>query len=445
MKQSEKITAGVLAGLVILAGGIGVFAANDDSNPSPSAAAATPAFSAEFETPSDFFGRFDYGFSGLFIPGTSIASYHGDHAIAPSPACGAPTTDRTVTLSAPSNTGTMDFSQAFWWCAPSGDASSGHVMTGITTTGYNHAWLAPKEEFSAISKVCWAINETTEYGKWTEVQFVSHADAIRYPVGTIIADGNAVARGTGGFDLGYTEPAFRPEATGGNSSVGPNNGLQPRGGTLAGLKVDLGGIFTWWQDQDTVVVPVNNGFAPGWPGPGNAANGGPGVTDKAVRYTTCIENVGSSQLLITNNRPDGVFTYTIDGAHIPQDSRRVVFHDAEYDGPKRPGYDPNRITWHWDNIQIFTAQGPPVTTTLPPGTTSTTVPITTSTVPPSTTTTSSTTTSSTTTVPPTTSTTSTTVLPTTTTVAVIPCPSTFNAAERRWCNQVNARLKALEG
>ena len=140
-----------------------------------------------------------------------------------------------------------------------------------------------------------------------------------------------------------------------------------------------------------MIAPVNNGFAPGWPGPGNAANGGPGVTDKATRYKTCIENVGTSQLLITNNRPDGVFTATIDGAHIPQDARRVVFHDAEYDGPKRPGYDPNKLTWHWDNIQVFTAAGgPPPTTTLPPTTTTTVAP--TTTVPPTTTTAAPTTT-----------------------------------------------------
>jgi hypothetical protein len=134
--------------------------------------------------------------------------------------------------------------------------------------------------------------------------------------------------------------------------------------------------------------------------PGN--NGGP-VTDKATRYTTCIENVGTNQLKVSQARPNGPFEATINGAHIPQDARRVVFHDAEYNGPKRAGYDPNVLTWHWDNVQVFTTASPPVTTVLPPSTTqlpTTTLPLTTtttSTTLPTTTTQPTTTTSTTTT------------------------------------------------
>lgn len=43
---------------------------------------------------------------------------------------------------------------------------------------------------------------------------------------------------------------------------------------------------------------------------------------------------------------------TIPG-QIPQDSRRVVFHDGNYDPPKDSNYNPSVVTWHWDNIQIF--------------------------------------------------------------------------------------------
>ncbi len=71
-------------------------------------------------------------------------------------------------------------------------------------------------------------------------------------------------------------------------------------------------------------------------------------------HATCIENAPSNQIQITNNRPDGPRTYLIPG-QIPQDARRVVFHDAEYDGPKRGGYDPHALTWHWDNIQVHAA------------------------------------------------------------------------------------------
>ena len=31
---------------------------------------------------------------------------------------------------------------------------------------------------------------------------------------------------------------------------------------------------------------------------------------------------------------------------------RVVFQDDEYDGMKDDRYDPNVLTWHWDNIHV---------------------------------------------------------------------------------------------
>lgn len=436
LTRTQKIYAAV-GGAALLLTGVVIGVANIPNN----SGADVLNFSASFDTPSDFYGRFDYGFSGGLATPTT---YHGDHS-AGTP-CGGPTTDRNVNL-----TGTdanLDFSQAFWWCAPSGDASSGHMMTGLTTEGYNHIWFSPQPEFTDITKVCWDINETTEGGKWTEVQFVSHADATRYPAGTPLTGQNisaTTARGTGGFDLGYTEPNFRPQATGGNSTVGPNTGLQPQGGTLAGLRVDLGSIFQWFQNQDTITASQV-----GWPGINNiAAGSGQFVTDKATRYTTCIENVGASQMTITNARPDGLHTYTISG-HIPQDARRVVFHDAEYDGPKRAGYDPNNLTWHWDNIQIFTSGGVPPTTTVASSTTTTaptTTQATTTTLAP-TTTLAATTTAPTTTVPATTTTaaTTTTVAPTTTTTTTVPaCPPSFAADAQTWCAQVNARLHALDG
>jgi hypothetical protein len=127
--------------------------------------------------------------------------------------------------------------------------------------------------------------------------------------------------------------------------------------------------------------------------------------------------------------------------HIPQGQVKVVFEDDEYDGPKdspaggQPDgrYDPNVLTWHWDNIQVFAGQAPPPpTSTTAPTTTvapTTTAPTTTTTAP--TTTTSSTTT----TVPPS----------TTTTIRPVPaCPSGFTTAQRNWCLAVNAHIAALE-
>jgi hypothetical protein len=391
MPTAGQIAAGVGAAAVIGLGVLGVAIAGDDGSPQTLAAEPAPVFQATFNTPGDFYDRFDYGFSGLFLPGhpNVITTYHGDHDMA----CQGPTTFRDIVLSGPGGTGAMDFSQAFWHCAPGNDPSKGHVMTGITTTGYNHVWFSPKPEFTGITKVCYDINETfMGEGKWTELQFINHADAVRYPTGTITVGGAGVARGSGGFDLGYTAPEFQPPSS-------PNNGIVSPGNDTAGLRVNIGSIFGWWQNGAYVAQGV------GWPGllPGN--NGGP-VTDKAVRYTTCVENVGTSQIKITNNRPNGPAEFTINNAHIPQDARRVVFHDAEYNGPKRAGYDPNVLTWHWDNVQVFTVDSPPVTTVLPPSTTqlpTTTAPepTTTSTTLPTTTTssTTSTTTSSTTTVP----------------------------------------------
>ena len=295
-------------------------------------------FEAKFETANDFYGRFDFGYSGIgpLGPGGGISHFHGDHDVS----CGGPTTHRDVAFGGTQSA--IDFSQLFWYCAPGGDATKGHLMTGLTTTGYNHLWFAPKPEFTGISKVCWDINETIEGGKWTEVQFVDHADATRYPVGTVTAGGNSVARGTGGFDLGYTDPEFR-------DTTGPSNGLLPASGNLAGLKIGIGSIFDWWQGQDTVMAT-----GVGWPGLLPDQGGAGPVTDKAARYTTCIENAPGNQIQITNNRPDGPRIYLVPG-QIPQDARRVVFHDAEYDGPKRGAYNPNSLTWHWDNIQVHAA------------------------------------------------------------------------------------------
>ena len=120
------------------------------------------------------------------------------------------------------------------------------MMTGRRHARLQHPWFSPKPEFTDITKVCWDINETTHVGgKWTQVLFVDHADATRYPAGRSTAGRCSVARGTGGFDLGYTSPEFR------RGTTGPNNGLLPAGGTLAGLKIGIGSIFDWFQNQDT--------------------------------------------------------------------------------------------------------------------------------------------------------------------------------------------------
>jgi hypothetical protein len=404
-------------------------------------------FSDDFST-NDFAQRFDYGLSGGTPAGRDdpnvagaggVFPLKGDHDLS----CAGPDTTRNVSLSGETWTNgnhfpNIDFSQMFWYCAPTGPAS-GHMMTGLDTTGYNHLWFSPKPEFTAITKVCFDVNETTEGGKWLEVQFVDHADATRYPSGSHPVD-SVTARGTGGFDLGYTVPDFRPEATGGDSAVGPNNGLQPRSGTLAGLQIIDGGIYTWFHDQD--FFSHTGSFSPGWPGYASNPNGNPPPhpnLDKMTRYTHCFANDpnNANQIIITDTLAPGAQalpsggarTLTIPG-HIPQDARRVVFHDAEYDGPKRDLYSADRLTWHWDNIQIFTAASVPPSTTS--STTSTTVaPTTSTTVQPTTTT-----------QPPTTTTTApSTTLPPSTTTTVQPTTTTTTAPPPAVCTEIRLVTK----
>jgi hypothetical protein len=427
-----RLGAILLGGAALAAVAVAALAV-DSSAPTPAAAASPLAFEATFDTASDFYNRFDYGYSGLAMGqnGNPNLLVHGDHSTAVP--CGGPTTSRNVTL-----TGTpqaLDFSQLFWWCAPSGDPSSGHVMTGHDTTGYNIAWFAPHPYMTDVSRVCWDINETAmSRRKWTQVLFVSPADATRYPAGSATAAGGvpSTARGTGGFDLGYTAPDFRDNG-------GPSAGLFPQGGTLAGFR-DIDGTASWFDHQD---VWQSQFVGPGPPYLGDREQ----TSDKAARFKHCLEQTGPTTITYTKATPSsGTVVRQLSG-QIPQGQVRVVFEDDEYDGPKdspaggQPDgrYDPNVLTWHWDNIQVYAGSAPPPpTTTVAPTTTQAP----TTTLPPSTTTTQPPTT--TTTAPPTT-TSSTTVPPTTTTIPPIPaCPSGFTTAQRNWCLAVNAHIAALE-
>jgi hypothetical protein len=312
---------------------------------------AAPTFQADFSTAEDFYERFDYGYTGVNpweVPDDAVKrSFHGDH----NEACEAPTTDREVSFGG--DRSNLDFSELFWHCAPGNDPSKGHVMTGVDTFGYNIAWFSPKALFTNTSKVCWDINETQLSGrKWTQVLFVSEEDATRYPAGSDTAAGPAAARGTGGFDLGYTSPDFRADP-------GPHSGIFPQGGTLAGLKLVMGAP-SWFQDQDT--------WTQRFEGEGYLVTG---VTDKAERYTHCLTNEPGNVVRLTQATPTGTRTIDMPG-QIPQWPVRVVFQDDNYDSPKDDGYDPKAVTWHWDNVQITAGSSTeviaPPQTTVPPRT-----------------------------------------------------------------------------
>ena len=384
------------------------------------------AFEANFATASDFYDRFDYGYSGQspydMQGGSQVFNFHGDHNVA----CQGPTTDRNVAIGGPASN--VDFSQMFWHCAPGG-SDTGHVMTGLSTTGYNIVWFSPKPQFTAVQKVCWDINATMmSRRKWTQVVFVSAADSIRFPAGTATQGSGftSKARGSGGFDLGFPNPDHR-------TGSGPSTGIDPIH-PIAGF-MSLDGSANYF---------VNAGWTSQFNGPNY--HGDPQdrdqTTDKAARYKHCLERVGTTQVKLTRDTPgQGTVSYTMSGT-IPQGAVRVVFEDDEYDGVKDDRWQANLLTWHWDNIQVFTeGAAPPTTTTVPATTTTaaTTTAATTTTQPPTTTTTTAATTTTTTTLP----TTTTTAATTTTTLPA--CPATFNAGELAWCQQVNARLDALEG
>jgi hypothetical protein len=84
----------------------------------------------------------------------------------------------------------------------------------------------------------------------------------------------------------------------------------------------------------------------------------PVVTDKAARYTNCVENAPDNTLRITEElTPEyggGVKVSELPG-QIPQWPVRVVFQDDNYDGAKDDLYQSDVVTWHWDDIQVQAA------------------------------------------------------------------------------------------
>lgn len=300
----------------------------------PTDAQPTPTFEATFETAADFYDNFDYGYSGVNpwrVPeDVVLRNFHGDH----NESCEAPTTSRNVAFGGDEQN--LDYSQLFWHCAPGDDPTKGHLMTGVDTLGYNVAWFSPKATFTGVNQVCWDINLTEMSSrKWTQVLFVGPDDAFRYPLGETTGAGPAAARGTGGFDLGYTAPDFRVDP-------GPHSGIFPEGGTLAGFKSLLGGAH-WFQDQDTFTT-----------GDSGASSQILGVTDKATRYEHCLSNQADNTIRLTQATPTGDRTTDMTG-QIPSGPVRVVFQDDNYDSPKADNYDPNAVTWHWDDIKIQAA------------------------------------------------------------------------------------------
>lgn len=274
-------------------------------------------FSEDFSSPSAFSTRFE-AFAGDFVDpqhhrvdwwlnngGDTPSVVHGDHNMA----CGGPETVRDLDVHNP------DWSQYFWYCAPSGPAS-GHVMTGFTTSGYVIFAFAPKQTFTNISKVCWDINATEEGGgKWTNMIVVPDALYRQFvPRLDYVTAGFNDPGGTGDFNI----------------QAGDHPGTD-----VWGIKDFRGGQHFYvgndmLMEDNTVTT----------------------TTDKASRFQHCVQNTSSSTSRLTVKRPNGsTSTYNLPRA-LPSGQVHVIFQDDMYDPVKRDGYSPSNVTWHWDNIEI---------------------------------------------------------------------------------------------
>jgi len=310
----------LLPSMVVLAGCPG----QCQQAPLPAAppAPAGTVFVEDFASAGGFYDRFDFGFSANEdVIGTSndAGVYEGDHSLA----CSGPEQRRPIRLGrgegpvtaqqVASQTGK---SQMFWWCAPGNEAAKGHVMTGTNGFGYMIAYFSPKQAFTDVSRVCWDQNLTTMDAKWTNVVIA--------PVGDV----ERVRQQKGFLDLGFDPPGFQDPTGPTTHTVTPNG---------VGVKVQNGNASYW---QGGAFVGDEEFFA-GFPS-----------TDKATRFQHCVIDDGNGTVRLTQQRPDGSTRTRTFAGRFPDGQVRVVFEDDMYDPPKRDGYRPDTLTWHWDNIQI---------------------------------------------------------------------------------------------
>jgi hypothetical protein len=285
--------------------------------PLPPPPPAGAQFLATFDTPSDFYGRFNM-YAGNFVDhqlhrvdwwlrngGATPEVVQGDHDMS----CGGPDTVRNLDVRNP------DWTQYFWYCAPGGDPSKGHVMTGFTTSGYVIFGFSPNRSFSNVHKVCWDINATEEGGgKWTNMVIVPEALYQRFAP-----------------RLDYTSPGFNNDGTGDfNIQAEDHPGLD-----VWGIKDFRGGqhfyVGTEMLMDDDIVRTTS---------------------DKAARYQHCVEETSPTTSRLTVARPGGGTSVYDLASGMPDGTVRVIFQDDMYDPVKRDGYSPNAVTWHWDNILI---------------------------------------------------------------------------------------------
>lgn len=280
-------------------------------------------FVASLETSQDFFGRFNTDVGNYVEPctptrcprtadyiasgGDTPLNTYGDHDFA----CDGPDTFRTLSNAVPVN----QLGQYFWWCAPGGPGT-GHVMTGFDTSGYAVVSFSPNQVVNNVSKVCWDINATDEGGgKWTNMIVVPEALYQQFaPRMDYVAVGFNQPNAPGDFNI--------------------QAGDHP-GSDVWGVRDHRGGQHFYIGDNELVTDDTAHV-----------------TTDKMARYRHCVQRTSATTSTLTVDRPEGgTSTYQLPSA-IPQGPVRVIFQDEMYDPPKRVGYDPTHITFHWDNVVI---------------------------------------------------------------------------------------------
>jgi hypothetical protein len=278
---------------------------------------------ATFDTPADFYDRFDTYTGNYCTSGTdcrpenisnTIKQFQGTHSMA----CEAPPSKRTVDVS--------DHDNLFWWCAPGG-AATGHLMTGLNASGYALVNFSPKQSFTNVRQVCWDMSlADLGGGKWANVVLVPEATYLSHPN----TNPRQVLDGEGPFRLDYVTPNFVASNGPGDFNI---QDLGSGAGAVVGVK-QFRGTTQIYRGSN----PIRED--------GDMWTAG---ADESTRYRHCFRDNRNGTLTYTQQRATGLHTVTANGS-FPTGPVRVILQDDTYDADKHGGT--GRYTWHWDNISI---------------------------------------------------------------------------------------------
>lgn len=279
------------------------------------------AFTEGFATAAGFYDRF-WTYTGNYCTAayppdcrpeeidSSVKQFPGSHNLA----CDPPPTNRTVIVG--------NHADLFWYCAPGGP-TTGHVMTGLNTSGYAIFGFTPRRTFTNVSSVCWDVSlADLGGGKWFNVALVNEATLESRPN----LNPTAAAELEGPYRLDYVGPDFSDEGGPGDFNI-----------------QDLAGVFGVKQFRGTISMYSGNSFFAEW---GDSWTAG---TDQLTRYEHCFIDNGNGTVTLTQERATGVESFTAAGS-FPDGPVYVLFLDDNYDADKHGGT--GLYTWHWDQVEI---------------------------------------------------------------------------------------------